>query len=40
VATVEREWQANANGSRFLLNRLVREPVSSMTVMLNWNPGR
>lgn len=33
------EYDVSANGSRFLLNRIVREAVSSMTVILNWNPG-
>jgi Tol biopolymer transport system component len=34
------EYDVNADGSRFLINRQIAEPSSSMTIVLNWNPQR
>jgi hypothetical protein len=32
------EYDVSADGSRFLINRQIAEPVTSMTVVLNWAP--
>ena len=34
------EYDVNADGSRFLINRLVSLPDESMTVIVDWNPPR
>ena len=34
------EYDVSADGSRFLVNRQVAEPVTSLTIILNWNPLR
>jgi len=34
------EYDVSADGSRFLINRQIAEPVSSMTIVLNWAPPR
>lgn len=34
------EYDVNADGSRFLINRMVSPPNQSMTVIVNWNPPR
>jgi len=34
----EYEYDVSADGSRFLINRQIAEPVTSMTVVLNWAP--
>jgi hypothetical protein len=32
------EYDVNADGSRFLINRMVSSPDASMTVIVEWNP--
>ena len=34
------EYDVAADGSRFLINRLVSPPEASMTVIVGWNPMR
>jgi hypothetical protein len=34
------EYDVTADGSRFLINRQIAEPVTSMTIVLNWAPQR
>ena len=34
------EYDVNADGSRFLINRMVSLPDESMTVIVDWNPPR
>jgi Tol biopolymer transport system component len=34
------EYDVNADGSRFLINRQVAEPVTSMTIIVDWTPQR
>jgi eukaryotic-like serine/threonine-protein kinase len=36
----EYEYDVNADGSRFLINRMVSPPDASMTVIVDWNPRR
>jgi hypothetical protein len=34
------EYDVDADGSRFLVNRLVTPPETSLTVITGWNPAR
>lgn len=34
------EYDVSADGSRFLINRQIAEPATSMTIVLNWTPQR
>ena len=34
------EYDVTADGSRFLVNRVVSEPESSMSIILDWAPPR
>ena len=33
-------FDVSADGSRFLVNRLVSQPEASMTIIVNWSPVR
>jgi hypothetical protein len=36
----EYEYDVNADGSRFLINRMVSPPNANLTVIVDWNPSR
>ena len=36
----EYEYDVDADGSRFLINRMVSPPETDMTVIVNWDPSR